>query len=334
MGILNEFSGIVHYVDGTTAYASRGRVIFRSLDGGESWVPLFTLPLPTLNRFMASTRLSRRLFRANIYHLRPTSPDRLVTLGFGAVFVIDTQARAVNRVCRIVGSRPLSLCDDHHALYYGEYRGNPERSSVHVWSSVDQGCTWTPVYVFNNIRHIHGVFFDPYTEWLWVTTGDTNEESGIWVTKDRFVSVEKVVTGSQQVRAITLLFDQESVFFGSDSPEEKNHLYRLDRRTYRIEQLAPVAGSVFFGCQVGNQFFFSTACEPSKVNRSRQVTVWGAKMGEAWHEIMTFQKDLFPMKAFQYGQVMFPAGPGTEGHLWLTPYATWQDQISKKIAIK
>jgi hypothetical protein len=94
-----------------------------------------------------------------------------------------------------------------------------------------------------------------------------------------------------------------------------------------------VEGSVFFGCKVGNHLFFSTACEPSRVNRSREVTVWTSKTGESWRRIVTIRKDLLPMKSFQYGQIMFPAGPGQAGHLWLTPFATLHDQLSRKIPI-
>ena len=39
------------------------------------------------------------------------------------------------------------------------------------------------------------------------------------------------------------------------------------------------------------------------------------------------------MKYFQYGQVMFPSGPGDNKNLWCTPFATQYDQITLKYPV-
>ena len=36
------------------------------------------------------------------------------------------------------------------------------------------------IHIFENVRHIHGVFYDNYTNKFWITTGDTDSESIIW----------------------------------------------------------------------------------------------------------------------------------------------------------
>jgi len=204
-------------------------------------------------------------------------------------------------------------------ICYGEYRGNSRRTPVHIWGSHDEGRSWEPVHEFRDVRHVHGVHYDEWTESFWVTTGDDDEESAIWRTVDRFRTIERIAGGNQQRRVVQLVFARDHVYFGSDTPRERNHLYRLHRDTGRIERLHPVDSSVFYGCRVGRHLFFSTAAEPSEVNPTRRIAVWHSEGGEEWHPLRSYASDLLPSRLFQYAQVTFPAGPGDERHVFFTP---------------
>ena len=193
-------------------------------------------------------------------------------------------------------------------MYYGEYRANREGSPVHVWASRDQGATWEAIHRFSDVRHIHGVFADPYDEALWITTGDSDRAAGIWRTRDRFATVERVAGGSQQTRAVQLLFTRAHVYFGSDAPAGVNHIYRLRRADHAIERLQQVEGPVYYGCRAGGRLFFSTACEPPALPRTREVAVWSSADGEQWRQVAAFRKDPWPARIFQHGHVLFPAG--------------------------
>jgi len=106
-------------------------------------------------------------------------------------------------------------------------------------------------------------------------------------------------------------------------------LYRMDRRSGAVRAVQAVEGPVFYGGQTGEIRAFGTVVEPSEVNRSREAVVWLSKDGgDSWHRGMAFRKDWLPMRLFQYGQVLFPAGPGDGDALWLTPFATQGDQVS------
>jgi hypothetical protein len=164
---------------------------------------------------------------------------------------------------------------------------------------------------------------------LWVTTGDLDAEAGLWRTRDDFRSLERIAGGSQAFRVVQLLFIPGAVLFGSDAPGEVNHLYRMDRRSGAVRAVQAVEGSVFYGVQTGEICAFGTVVEPSKVNRSREAVVWLSKDGgDSWHRGMAFRKDWLPTRLFQYGQVLFPAGPGDGNTLWLTPYGAQPDQVS------
>ena len=330
---LAAFDGIVHYV-GPRSYASRRGAIYLSGDGGRSWAPFARLPLRPAQRLKSVGRLQRRLWRAAVHHVAPLSDGAVVVFGFRTVYRLDPAGRCVG-VEPLRGSRPLCVCVDRDVVYYGEYRANRERSPVHVWASADRGATWTAVQRFRRARHVHGVFADPHDGALWVTTGDRDPEVGIWRTDDRFGTVERVAGGSQQTRAVQLVFGRDHVYFGSDSPPGPNHLYRLRRADRAIERLQRVEGPVYYGCSARGRLFFSTACEPLAPGAARDAAVWRSADGERWRRLAAFRKDPWPARIFQHGHVLLPAGPGhaeADG-VWLTPVAVRGDQRSVKLGL-
>ena len=331
MARVAEFDGIVHYV-GPRSYASRRGVIVCSEDGGRTWMPFARLPLTVMQRAKSVGRLQRRLWRAAIHHIVPLSDGALVVFGYRTIYRFDSSARYVGQA-PLSGSRPLCVCVDRGVVYYGEYRANRARSPVHVWASRDRGATWTAVHRFSQARHVHGVFADPYDTALWITTGDHDQEAAIWRTRDRFGTIEHIAAGSQQTRVVQLLFTREYVYFGSDAPAEPNYLYRLGRRGGAIERLQEVEGPVYYGCIADGRLFFSTACEPDTLRKTRDVAVWTSADGERWERFAVFRKDRWPAGIFQHGHVFLPAGPGAaySDGVWLTPVATRGDQFSLKI---
>src|SRR5699024_7348659 len=117
-----------------------------------------------------------------------------------------------------------------------------QREPVYVWAGSLEGTQWEPAWRFEDVRHVHGVFHDPYSSSIWVTTGDTDHESAIWNTGDSFQTLQRVAGGSQQYRAVQLLFTPEYIYWGSDGPDVINHLYRLNRNTGAVETLVSVKG--------------------------------------------------------------------------------------------
>lgn len=325
----NAVRGRVLYVTPERVVLAKGSSLYESTDTGISWSLLASLPADVKARWLLKSRFSRRLFRLGVHHLAYEKSGSLLIANKNSYLLNDGEVKSLGA---LQGSRPMALCQFSGSMYYGEYRPNPERSPVNIWRW--RGAEWESAWSFDDVRHIHGVYHDSYEDSLWVTTGDEDEESAIWRTDDNFDSVEKVVGGSQQLRAVQLLFTADHVYFGSDAPDEKNYIYRMDRLGSNIEQLCAVGSSVFYGCQVGDSLFFSTAVEPSLVNHTRDAQVWGSPNGDDWQLVRSFRKDRLSQKYFQYGQVLFPAGEGDDQHLWLTPMATEHDQKTFKIPLK
>ncbi|HZF15717.1 MAG TPA: hypothetical protein VE046_07225 [Steroidobacteraceae bacterium] len=141
--------------------------------------------------------------------------------------------------------------------------------------------------------------------------------------------MDRIVGGEQRYRAVQLLFDQGSVFYGTDAPNSPNYICRLDRRSGVVERVQTVEGPVFYGCIAGDCMYFSTVCEPTDIGRNREAGVWQRGLHDSnWVRVLSFQKDIWPMRLCQYGQVVFPAGSMSNALLWLSPMATEHDQNS------
>lgn len=264
---------------------------------------------------LGSLNLFERLFRKGIHHCVKLSDDCF------HVFVDKKNIRVTNNEITSTsltrGSRPLSLINFQHKLYYGEYRSNNERSGIHLFE-LNETNKWISKIEFTGIRHIHGFYEDPYSDYFWMTTGDEDSESKIFQIRKNDFEVTEFLYGSQQTRAIKILFDSDYIYFGSDAPEEINHIYRVNKKTKTIDKLTSVGSSVFHGCKVKNWFFFSTAIEPSIVNKTKYAEIWASPDGVNWKCILTMKKDFLDMKYFQYGQITFPDFNDSESLLFTT----------------
>ena len=59
---------------------------------------------------------------------------------------------------------------------------------------------------------------------------------------------------------------------------------------------------------MGKSVFFSTAVEPSEVNRHRFSCLYGSADGRSWEKLVEWRKDCWPMRLFQYGRILLPRG--------------------------
>jgi hypothetical protein len=322
------------YLDKRIKYTHVDGKIFKHNNEDIRFEYLFNLPVHTRLEFLSyKNNLISRLLRNGLHHLAPLSTNIYAFIYNKRVCVVENNDIVLDQ--QILGSRPLSFEKIGDKILFGEYRSNPERSGVSVFS-IERNDIFSikKLYTFNGIRHIHGIYQDPFSDIIYITTGDEDSEAAIYKTDDFFKSIERVIYGSQQTRTIKLLFDEEYIYFGSDAPHEKNYLYKLNKRNNNITRLTSVGSSVFHGCKINNWFFFSTAIEPSKVNKTKYAEVWASPDGNNWKCILRFKKDILPMRYFQYGQIFFPNGPGDGENLWISPFATKYSNKCISIDIK
>ena len=260
--------------------------------------------------------LTRRLLRAEItsfYHL--ANGDKLAVAKKG-LFLCKKGNNTFEKCFPMPrGSKPLNLCFAPSGnIYFGEYFQNMEKQAVNIYCSKDNAQTWHIVYTFaeGNINHIHGLFFDKYTNRIWVATGDRENECIIGYTEDEFNTFVEVFRGGQEYRTCQLFFYKDFIVFGTDTQYQQNVIKKFDRETLEITVLQEVQGSVIKGGQVGDVSFISTTVEPSKVNTDKYAHLWVTKDGIHWEERYKAKKDWLPATLFQFGTFEFPQYYGIE----------------------
>jgi hypothetical protein len=319
-------------------FASASNHLYKSVDNGKIWTLDCICDIDPIEKLCSISTLTQRFFRVGIYQAVMLSSGTRILICAHRIYRAAKEEKLASPVFNIRRwARPLVLCPvSNGSLYWGEYFKNSKRSEVYVYGSDDDGQSFHIAYTFpsKSIRHIHGIFYDSYDDKIWITTGDRDEECAIWLTDDNFRSVQKVSGGNQQFRVGPLLFNKTHIYFGSDTPEERNHIYRLNRKTNNLKQLQVTANSIFRGCKVGDALFFATIIDRSKTNPSLDAQIWGSSDGLNWKQIAKFGKDLWPTMPFLYGQIFFPTGDNNTGYLWFTPFATQKHLTLQKIAVK
>lgn len=276
------------------------------------WQPEWWRTLTSRNR------LSFRLVRDGFHALAVLPSGTLVGAVPGAIVTLGAGEREFRRTHRITrGTRPLHIvATPHGRAYWGEYFDNAERDEVHIYGSSDGGASWQVVYTFPRgaIRHVHNVVYDRWNDCLWVLTGDYGGECRVLRASCDFTRIEVVLSGNQQVRAVAAVPAEKGLYFATDTPLEKNFVYRMDRQG-TLAQLAPLSSSSIYGCSAGGALFFSTMVEPSEANPDRNVRIYGAQPDGDWQSLVAWPKDAWSLRFFQYGNGFFPDGENASGYL-------------------
>ena len=312
------FQGVILYNDKEHCILSQGYSLYKyNIATGELrfWCSLSDKKNSVLSYFS----LSRRLFRAEITHLYHFQNDTWMCIAKKGIFKYKKENNRFEKICSIEkGSRPMNLCQVHDGtIYYGEYCYNPDRKTMRIFQSKDNGNTWTVVYEFKEgeINHIHGIFNDPYTGLLWVATGDDDKACIFGYTEDGFKTFVKEYSNSQQYRVCVPMFTKDEIIFATDSQYEQNVIRSINRNTGEVKDLQKIQGSGIYAVQNGNLMMVSTTVEPSEVNKDQASHLWYSWDGHDWKELISFEKDCLPKTYFQFGSIRFPHYEGESDYI-------------------
>jgi hypothetical protein len=307
-------------------YASRGYTLYSAQMSAPEiiWHPVASYRPEWWRNLTRGIGLTSRLVRDGIHALAILPTGNLVAAVPGAIATLragETEFRISHRLVR--GTRPLHIATTPDGrVFWGEYFDNAGRDEVHVYWSQDDGLTWNIAHTFGKgcIRHVHNIVYDQWDDCLWILTGDHGSECQILRSSLDFSLIDEVVTGNQQARAVAAVVTQQGLYFASDTPLERNYIYCLDRHG-RVDKLFPLPSSSIYGCKNRSGIFFSTMVEPSEVNRTQWVSLFGSDDGSAWQPLANWRKDHWSMKFFQYGNAFLPDGENTTNLLAVSTLA-------------
>lgn len=299
MELINSIKQKTVLVDGSKKILAKGNQVY--CRNNSKTEKLLKLPVKKWQYFAMKNHLLARLLRLGVHHL--------VYDGSGGYYCVYNKQCArftaagtiVGKPVNLVGGRPLRVDIYQGMMIYGEYRSNPERSSVSVMAF--DGYSHKTLFNVENVRHIHSV--KVHDNKIYYSTGDYGNEAGIWCWDGKKSQV--LLQGGQQCRAVDFILTKDGIYYGTDTPLEQNYIYKA---TYdgNLAALQKVGGSVFYMSEQCGRYWLATVIEPSEVNRSKYVELWVSSPEDSnkWTLIDTFKKDLWPMKLFQYGQIQFP----------------------------
>lgn len=258
---------------------------------------------------LSKFKLTRRFLRAEITGFLVLRNDDQIMIAKKGLFIQHNGNCHFEKCFSMPrGSKPLNICIAPSGnLYFGEYFQNMDKQAVNIYCSEDNAQTWHIIFTFpkGSINHIHGLFYDQFTDRIWVLTGDRENECIIGYTKNEFKSFHEVFRGGQEYRSCQLFFYPDFIVFATDSQYIQNEIRYFDRKSLEIKTLVKIQGSAIKGGQSGNVSFLSTTVEPSKVNTDRFAHVWVTKDGLHWKDVYKAEKDRWPF-IFQFGTFEFP----------------------------
>lgn len=280
----------------------------------------FSCPLAQKLRPFSMLRIGRRLARIDkgaCLHL--PAIGALLVFYQGVAYRYHLADQKLETLQGFNFRNPLFCCTtviDECDVAFGEYFPNQNYRAVNVFRTEGGLASVDVAYTFpaKSIWHIHGVHFDRFTNNYWICTGDNNGECRIVLVDRNFRELESYGDGSQQWRAVSMLFLEDRVVWGMDSPLAPCHVMSLDRKTGKLEQGQPLPGPVWFSKDLeGPYAVLQTSVEQANQPgvKSKFAHLFATRDFDRWIPVEKWQKDRFSHRYFRHGVLMFADGRQT-----------------------
>lgn len=299
------------------------------------------VPVSNILRALCHFRLLVRLFRLEPRCVEMIDENLMIFCLMHKVWILNIETAAIQVIfeARPGFSDPLNFCKVGGHVYWGDYGNNDKRDAVRIYR-VDSSLNVETVYGFpqGTIRHIHNIIYSDSSDCFWILTGDNDKDAGIYKSDRWFEQVEPVRIGEQNYRAVVAFPYKKGIIYATDSVEKENHIFVCTAdNNYQIVAITGINGSCIYGTEIKDWYIFSSTVEPPEGRglrnlfsdrlgggiKSRDVHVVAVKKNglSDIRIIAKYKKDRWPMKLFQYGAVMFPAGLNDMERLLLCPIA-------------
>ncbi|MGB7923192.1 MAG: hypothetical protein WCF57_08105 [Pyrinomonadaceae bacterium] len=299
---------------------SRRNQLFHSTSLKPPFKRIATIDAPSWKEAASKSRLAQRLLRFIVTNVvRLSNGDLFVTFDKTVGVVRDGKFQALAglaRPCRVL--RSACAISPGGDIYFGEYLTNETRGAMRIYRYAPGADALRVAYTFppNSIRHIHGLYFDEFTQSILCLTGDAEQESQILRSFDGFQTVEVVGRGDETWRAVSILFTEEALFYGMDAEFRANRIYKVDRKEAGRTSLCEVDGTVFYSKQLGANLFFTTTAENAPSQKENVAALWHVDEDEQCRNLISFKKDRWHPTLFMFGTIHFPGVNRLEHELY------------------
>jgi hypothetical protein len=300
----------IHTLIDGTLISSRGYSIFKSKDSGKSWFLSGTLPVSGQKKILSKSRTISRALRIGIHQIKQIHNGKILIACDNGFFLSDpvlSQFKRINLNSHSFQLLDNNICVTPKCTYFSEYTYNFKKNEVNIFRTND-GKNWEIIYSFpkKSIKHIHLLQFDPFTQKIWFSTGDSDSECILGYANDDFSEVEVVGRNHQEWRCLELLFTAEKIYWGTDNPDGQNWLVSLDRNSHMIQKIARFNGPIYNLKHVSAGYVLVTATEGGIGEWDNRAHLWYTSDIEKlpWKEYISYQKDWMPL-IFGFGRLLY-----------------------------
>jgi len=299
----------VHTIINGSIIASKGYKIYSSKNNGKSWFFCGELPINSYKKILSHSNIINRFTRIGISQIKKIQQDKIIIGCDGSFFLSDLEFSEFIKIdipSRFFQLLDHSICVNSKYAYYGEYYPNVKRNKVKIFRSSD-GLNWKEIYIFpkKSIKHIHVLQYDSFTQRVWFSTGDDDNECMVGHADRDFLEVETVGKVGQKWRTLEFLFTKNKVFWGMDNPKGRNHLVEYDRNTRETKFRGEFTGPIYNLKEFKNWFLVSTANEGGSSESDNCAHLWVSENLSDWVDLVSYLKDNLPYLA-GYGRILFP----------------------------
>lgn len=311
---------IIHYASNDLDISSQYNRVFINKEGHEKEIKL---PLDPKTWIFGISRLGRRALRLDKCNVFPVKSN-LVIIRQGVVYLYDSIDNRLSITLRLKNCRNIlhqsMLVTEQGELYFGEYGNNSTRSEVPIYRSCDSGRSWEIIYTFpkGKIKHVHGCYWDPVEQKIWVFTGDFAGECYALCTDRDFSDIEWIGDGQQAYRMCNAFFELDQVHWIMDSQLEDSYHIIMDRKTRKIQKASLFPGPVWYIKRLADGYFLAATTQeigPSIHDEFAHLMV--SKDLKHWEDLAKFEHDGLPKRYFKFGVLGFADGPQTSQGFYL-----------------
>lgn len=306
-------------------WATRGMIIYILKSGGNYFSRVAHAPTGLSVLWLFNFTIFRRLsLRPECMEIVIGSKGNICAFSGGNLWYLPHKTKKFKKTMKLthygigVGRGMLSngIFSNDNLIFFGEYFDNPGKTNVRIFKSMDNGLNWEIAHDFyaGQIRHIRSLYSDPYSDKLWLCTGDLDNESMIGCSSDNFLHFLPIVQGSQVARAIALVFTEDSVFWGTDTGSgDHSGIYRWDKETKFISKLQKISAAMFYGTRLaGGTIVMSSEIEGSRLESDDKTRLYIIKSNR---EITTIECGSWNLvkKGFRFspGRLRFQRNQGS-----------------------
>ncbi len=331
-----ELSGYaVEWAETGNFYLSRRNQIFHSENLKPPFKQIAAIDAPAWKTAASNFRLAQRVLRFMVTNVVPlANGDLFVTFDKSVGIIRDgkyQELKGLERPCRVL--RFGCATDKKGDIFFGEYLANTERGEMRIYRYSTGANSLEIAYTFpkNSIRHIHGLYYDSFTDSIFCLTGDDDKECCFWQSSDGFESINNAGGGDETWRAVSVLFDEKSFYYGMDAEYRTNHIYKVERKNLERKSLGEVSGTVFYSKKIGADLFFTTTAENAPSQTENVAGLWHVDENDNLQNLISFKKDRWHPTLFMFGTIHFPYANKLEDELYFQLVGVEEDNQTFRI---